>query len=64
MWVIEGRKLSGTAVQVDKTRTKRRQETETVIHCNDTKWPSGFYTKQDPTSNDEKEEKGSTNGKP
>lgn len=56
--IIEGRELSGAAVQVDKTRTKRWQETETVIHCNDTKWPPGFKTKRDPMSDDEKDEKG------
>lgn len=58
MRIIEGRELSGAAVQVDKTRTKCWQETETVIHCNDTKWPPGFKTKRDPMNDDEKDEKG------
>lgn len=61
MRIIECRELSGAAVQVDKTGTKCRQETETVVHCNDTK--SGFKAKKDLMSNDEKEEKGGTNGK-
>lgn len=38
MGVIEGSELPGAAVQVDETRTKRRQETKTVINCKDTKW--------------------------
>lgn len=42
MWIVEGGELSGAAVQVDKTWAERWQETETVINCNDTKWPSDF----------------------
>lgn len=40
--IVEGGELSGAAVQVDKTRAERWQETKTVIHCNDTKWPMDF----------------------
>lgn len=32
VWIVEGRELSGAAVQVDKTRTECRQETKAVIH--------------------------------
>lgn len=42
MWIIEGGELSGAAVQVDKTWAERRQETEAVINCNDTKQLSDF----------------------
>lgn len=34
--VGEGRELSGAAVQIHETRTKRRQETKAVVDCNDT----------------------------
>ena len=35
--VVEGGELSGAAVQVHETRAERRQETETVVDCRDTK---------------------------
>lgn len=44
MRVVEGGELSGAAVQVDETRTEGRQETKTVVNCNDKK-RSNFYLK-------------------
>lgn len=55
MRITEGRELSGAAIQVDKTWTKCRQESKTVVHCNHTKWLSGFKSNQDTMRNDEKE---------
>lgn len=46
MWIVEGGELSGAAVQVDKTWTKRWKEPETVINCNDTKWSFKMSTVQ------------------
>lgn len=34
--IVEGGELPGAAVHVDETRAERWQETQSVIHCNDT----------------------------
>ena len=42
MWVTEGGEFSEATVQVDETWAKSRQETKTVINCNDREWTASL----------------------